>query len=116
MNDSGIGNTIPKLNIEAYTDEQLIGLGKQYLIQEEMYIIRSYTYFQSHKEDIRTKQMNTYNNDNQFRDKGNQQIHADYCQAWGHSSENKPRSSLHGGGGLRLPSSKGAGCSATRPL
>ena len=28
MTDSGIDNTISKLNIEAYTDEQLIELGK----------------------------------------------------------------------------------------
>ena len=28
MTDSGIDNTISKLNIDAYTDEQLIELGK----------------------------------------------------------------------------------------
>ena len=31
MTDSGIGHTITKLNIEAYTDEQLIELGKKML-------------------------------------------------------------------------------------
>ena len=31
MSDTGIDNTLTKLNIEAYTDEQLIEFGKQIL-------------------------------------------------------------------------------------
>ena len=78
MTDSGIDHTITKLNIEAYTDEQLIALGKNNLIHKEMYRMRAYNYFQSHKEEIREKPRNKDNNDNQFRDKRKEQGKASY--------------------------------------
>ena len=50
MSDTRIDHTITKLNIEAYTDEQLIEFGKTHLIQPDIYRLRAYNYFQSHKE------------------------------------------------------------------
>ena len=78
MTDAGIDHTISKLNIEAYTDEQLIELGKQYLIQKEMYRMRAYNYFQLHKHEIREKQRNKYNNDDQFKHKRKEERKAYY--------------------------------------
>ena len=40
--------------------------------------MRAYNYFQSHKEEIREKQRNKYNTDNQFRDKRKEQGNAYY--------------------------------------
>ena len=36
MSDTGIAHTLTKLNIEAYTNEQLIELGRTYLIQRSL--------------------------------------------------------------------------------
>ena len=78
MTDTGIDHTSSKLNIEAYTDEQLIELGQKYLIQKEMYRMKAFNYSQSHKEEIREKQRQKYNNDLEFRDKRKQYRKAYY--------------------------------------
>jgi hypothetical protein len=66
---SGIGNTLTKLNIETYADEQLIWFGKTYLIETEIYRLGAYSYLKSHKYEIRQKQRTKYNNDFDSRDK-----------------------------------------------
>jgi len=71
MSDHNIEHKLTKLNIEAYTDEQLIEFGKTYLIQKEIYRLRAYNYFLPHKDEIRQKQRTEYNNDFEFREKKN---------------------------------------------
>ena len=55
MSATGIEHTLTKLNIEAYTGEQVIEFGKQCLVQNEIYRLRSYNYFQLHQDEIRPK-------------------------------------------------------------
>ena len=74
MSDTGIEHTLTKSKIEAYTDKQLIEFGTTYLIQKDICRLRAYSYFQSHKDEIRQEQRNKYSCD--FRDKRREQIKA----------------------------------------
>ena len=78
MSDTGIEHTLTKLNIEAYTYEQVIEFGKTYLIQKEIYRQGAYNYFKSHKDEIRQQQRTKYSNDFNFRYKRREQRKAYY--------------------------------------
>ena len=79
MGDTSIEHALTQLNIETYTDEQLVEFGKTYLIQKGIYRLRAYNYFQSHKDEIRQKQRTKYNNDFEFKEKRKGQRKT-YCE------------------------------------
>ena len=78
MSDTDIDHTVAKLNMEAYTDKQLVGFAQKYSIQKEICRLIAYIYFQSHKKWNQTK-TKIYNNDFDFKDKGTEQRKA-YCE------------------------------------